>query len=157
MRALNQLMWQIPSFIIAVNGGLWYATTLANDSSLWIIFSVLAICDISTIIILFRLRWLIGKKIEVQSGIENPYNNVVLRQVSSDVGIDLSPDKSSETSSHIVVCCWLFMLIPCVLINVAGAFNPALFSKVTLGNTYKATIRSVEPGIVIEVVSGESK
>ena len=34
MRALNQLMWQIPSFVIAVNGGLWYATTLANESSL---------------------------------------------------------------------------------------------------------------------------
>lgn len=38
MRALNQLMWQIPSFVIAVNGGLWYATTIANESSLWIIF-----------------------------------------------------------------------------------------------------------------------
>lgn len=157
MRALNQLMWQIPSFIIAVNGGLWYATTLANDSSLWIIFSVLAICDISTIIILFRLRWLIGKKIEVQSDIENPYNNVVLRQISSDVGINLTPCKSSETSSHIVVGCWLLMLVPCIIINLAGICNPALFSKVTLGNTYKALIRSVEPGIVIEVVSGESK
>ncbi|EPK2986585.1 hypothetical protein H2846_004546, partial [Escherichia coli] len=50
MRALNQLMWQIPSFVIAVNGGLWYATTLANENSLWIIFLVLALFDATTIV-----------------------------------------------------------------------------------------------------------
>lgn len=66
MRALNQLMWQIPSFVIAVNGGLWYATTIANESSLWIIFSVLALFDVTTIVSLYRLRYLIEMKIEKQ-------------------------------------------------------------------------------------------
>lgn len=72
MRALNQLMWQIPSFVIAVNGGLWYATTLANESSLWIIFAVLALFDFTTMITLYRLRSLIGSKIALQKNIEYP-------------------------------------------------------------------------------------
>lgn len=71
MRALNQLMWQIPSFVIAVNGGLWYATTLANESSLWIIFAVLALFDFTTMITLYRLRSLIGSKIALQKNIED--------------------------------------------------------------------------------------
>ena len=111
MRALNQLMWQIPSFVIAVNGGLWYATTLANESSLWIIFAVLALFDFTTMITLYRLRSLIGSKIALQKNIEDPSKNYILNEITRDAGFKLPSSYDNKETGYIVVSCWAIMLI----------------------------------------------
>lgn len=157
MRALNQLMWQIPSFAIAVNGGLWYATTLANENSLWIIFGVLAFFDITTIVTILRLRYLIGKKIEIQNNIEDPSKNVILNEISAGVGFNLVPTQVIKKSGYIVVGCWSLMLSACFGINVWGAINPDVFSKPTTVNSYQAIIKGTDSGLVIEAKSGGSK
>lgn len=157
MRALNQLMWQIPSFAIAVNGGLWYATTLANENSLWIIFAVLAFFDFTTIVTIFQLRYLIGVKIRTQNNIENPSNNAILNQISAEVGFSLMPAQNTKKSGYIVVSCWMLMLLACSAINIWGAIFPNVFSKPTTLNSYKAIIKSTDSGLIIEAKSGESK
>lgn len=157
MRALNQLMWQIPSFAIAVNGGLWYATTLANENSLCIIFAVLAFFDITTIVTIYRLRYLIGKKIETQNKIEDPSKNEVLNKISLEAGFSLEEIQREPKKGYIVVSCWALMLVACFCINIWGAFFPDVFSKQNSINSYKATIKSDVSGLVIEATSGESK
>lgn len=157
MRALNQLMWQIPSFVIAVNGGLWYATTLANESSLWIIFVVLALFDFTTIITLYRLRSLIDSKIALQKNIEDPSKNYILNEITRDAGFKLPSSPDNKETGYIVVSCWAVMLIVCIFVNMAGAYHPNLFSKDISHNTYKATIKNIGSGLFIEAKSGVSK
>ncbi len=157
MRALNQLMWQIPSFAIAVNGGLWYATTLANEKSLWIIFAVLAFFDITTIVTIYRLRYLIGKKIETQNNIEDPTKNTVLNKISIESGFPVKEIQREPKKGYIVVSCWALMLLACFVINMCGAVHPNIFSKQNALNSYKATIKTNSTGLVIEATSGESK
>ncbi|CAD6153128.1 hypothetical protein MZB74_23415 [Escherichia coli] len=157
MRALNQLMWQIPSFVIAVNGGLWYATTLANESSLWIIFAVLALFDFTTMITLYRLRSLIGSKIALQKNIEDPSKNYILNEITRDAGFKLPSSYDNKETGYIVVSCWAIMLIVCFFVNIAGVCHPNLFSKDISHNTYKATIKNIESGLFIEAKSGLSK
>lgn len=157
MRALNQLMWQIPSFAIAVNGGLWYATTLVNQNALWIIFAVLALFDLTTIITIYRLRCLIGKKIHIQNKIENPSSNAVLAQISNDAGFTLTPVEQSNKAGYIVVSCWSLMLFACFLINLQATFAPEMFSKSSTTNHYKATLKNNSTGFIIEATSGEAK
>ena len=157
MRALNQLMWQIPSFVIAVNGGLWYATTLASQKSLWIIFLLLALFDGTTVITLFRLRTLIGWKISIQSDIEDPSNNPILKKISAEAGFKLTPPKIQKRSGYIVVSCWAVLLLACSIINIFGVFSPDLFTKPISINSYEATIKSNSSGLVIKAKTGELK
>lgn len=157
MRALNQLMWQIPSFVIAVNGGLWYATTLANENSLWIIFLVLALFDATTIVTLFRLRHLIGAKIIKQKEIEDPLNNPVLKEISLNCGFKLNPHIQKKQKSYIVVFCWTIMLLACLTVNVFGCFSPTLLSKQNKEQSYRAIIKKNGAEIVIEARMGDQK
>ncbi|MGE6009752.1 hypothetical protein [Klebsiella variicola] len=157
MRALNQLMWQIPSFVIAVNGGLWYATTLANENSLWIIFLVLALFDATTIVTLFRLRHLIGTKIIKQKEIEDPLNNPVLKEISFNCGFNLNPHPQKKQKSYIVVFCWTIMLLACLTVNVLGCFSPTLLSKQNKEQSYRAIIKKNGDEIVIEARTGDQK
>lgn len=144
MRALNQLMWQIPSLVIAINGGLWYASTLVNEASLWMIFGFLTIFDLLTICTLFRLRVLIGKKITKQNDIEDLTKNSILQDLSHESGIITSPTPAPKKEwKYIVVGCWTICLLLCVLINTHGFLNPSTFSKSSENNrSEKETINS---------------
>lgn len=135
MRALNQLMWQIPSLVIAINGGLWYAATLVNEASLWMIFAFLTVFDLLTICTLFRLRVLIGKKITKQNDIEELSKNSILQDLSNKSGIIISPTPApKKESKFIVVGCWTICLLLCAIINFHGSFNPSIFSKPSENN-----------------------
>lgn len=159
MRALNQLMWQIPSFVIAVNGGLWYATTLANEKSLWIIFALLAFFDATTILTLIRLRSLIESNIEKQKTIADPANNPILSQISSESGFTLIPPPplTGRSYKYIVVGCWTAMLVACFTVNLFGCFSPNMLSKPSQNTSYKATIKKINSEYIIEAKSGELK
>lgn len=157
MRALNQLMWQIPSFVIAVNGGLWYATTIASESSLRIIFVILFLFDVTTIFSLVRLRQLIDVKIKKQQEIENPDNHPLLKKLSCEFDLQFNTPKVAKGKKYIVVKCWILMLIICAITNMAGAINPKFFSKATLTTNYSATIKSDGSALIIEAKQGDSK
>lgn len=157
MRALNQLMWQIPSFVIAVNGGLWYATTIANESSLWIIFSVLALFDVTTIVSLYRLRYLIEMKIEKQKNIEDPMNNPILSDLTSQSGFIFTAQSQPKPKSYIVVSCWTAMLVTCFAVNIFGLYSPQIFSKQPQANTYKATVKKINSEYIIEAKFEDAK
>ncbi len=135
MRALNQLMWQIPSLAIAINGGLWYASTLVNETSLWMIFGFLTVFDLLTICTLFRLRSLIGQKITKQNDIEDATKNSILHDLSNISGIITSPTPAPKKErKYIVVGCWTICLLLCAFINMHGFLNPSTFSKPSQNN-----------------------
>lgn len=157
MRALNQLMWQIPSFVIAVNGGLWYATTIASESSLRIIFVILFLFDVTTILSLVRLRQLIGVKIKKQQEIENPDNHPLLKKLSCEFNLKFNVPVVAKGRKYIVVGCWIVMLIICAATNLAGSVNPKFFSKTTHVTNYSATIKSNGSGLIIEAKQGGLK
>lgn len=157
MRALNQLMWQIPSFVIAVNGGLWYATTIANESSLRIIFFILFLFDVTTIFSLMRLRQLIGVKIKKQQEIENPDNHPLLKKLSCEFNLQFNVPVVAKGRKHIVVGCWIIMLIICAATNLAGIVNPKFFSKTTNATNYSATIKNNDSALIIEAKQGGLK
>jgi len=67
LRALNQIMWQVPSMAIAVTGGLWYGvTTIDADRPKIGILLLAAIVDVTTIFVIKRLRYVIEKQIKIQ-------------------------------------------------------------------------------------------
>lgn len=70
MRALNQLMWQAPSLVIIINGGLWYGLTMMSNFTAHFIFAFCLLFDLASIVTLYRLRKLISAKIDIQSSIE---------------------------------------------------------------------------------------
>ena len=60
LRSLNQLMWQVPSMVIAITGGLWYgATTVDELQARTVVLSFAAFFSVLTIVIIWRLRQLI--------------------------------------------------------------------------------------------------
>jgi hypothetical protein len=82
MRALNQLMWQVPSLVIAINGGLWYGTTLVSELAARAIFFMVFIFDLMSIITLYRLRGLLEVKINFQKDVEEQCAEGVLSEAS---------------------------------------------------------------------------
>jgi len=82
MRALNQLMWQVPSLVIAINGGLWYGTTLVSEMAARAIFFMVFIFDLMSIITLYRLRGLLELKINFQNNVEEQCAEGVLSEAS---------------------------------------------------------------------------
>jgi len=82
MRALNQLMWQVPSFVIAINGGLWYGTTLVSELAAKAIFLMVFIFDLLSIVTLYRLRALLELKIKFQSNVEEQCLDTILSEGS---------------------------------------------------------------------------
>lgn len=82
MRALNQLMWQVPSLVIAINGGLWYGTTLVSEVAARYIFFMVFIFDIMSIITLYRLRSLLELKINFQNKVEDQCIDGILSEIS---------------------------------------------------------------------------
>lgn len=82
MRALNQLMWQVPSLVIAINGGLWYGTTLVSEIAARFIFFMVFIFDLMSIITLYRLRLLLDSKINFQNRVEDQCVDGILNEIS---------------------------------------------------------------------------
>ncbi|GGP23793.1 hypothetical protein [Silvimonas iriomotensis] len=102
LRALNQIMWQVPSMTIALTGGLWYGTTQVDSAVPKILLLLFAfIVDIATIFVLSRLRDIIEKQIQIQNSFTAPASTYV---------VQVSPQKKER--DRIVVKCWAVDLHP---------------------------------------------
>lgn len=112
LRALNQIMWQVPGMAIAVTGGLWYGVTTV-EADLPKIFALIfvAIVDAITIPIIWRLRGVIDIQIKVQ------------RSFSPSL-----PQVKKERD-RVVVSCWAFILALAATLSVIAAANVSQLNK----------------------------
>ncbi|MBW7565182.1 hypothetical protein KIF53_01390 [Chromobacterium subtsugae] len=108
MRALNQLMWQVPSIAMAITGGLWYgaANLQVAEPRAWV-FAFAIVADVMTIITLHRLRKLIQRELEKQATFESI---------------------SLPKSKNIVVWCWTIVLFSAATTGFFGALNSDKFN-----------------------------
>lgn len=118
LRALNQIMWQVPSMAIALTGGLWYGTTLLDSAKPRIALLLFAfLVNFVTIFVLFRLRSIIEKQILIQNRFAE--------------GVPLKtdePDSPKKERDRIVVKCWSALLVGAAILSVAAAFSPSELS-----------------------------
>lgn len=110
LRALNQLMWQVPSMSIAITGGLWYgATTVDSELARIWVFIFVAIVDALVIVVLWRLRRLIDIHIDLQRNF-------------SGLG------KSDDPWRKLVIKCWIGALAAAI-VSAVGAVHPEALNK----------------------------
>lgn len=111
LRALNQLMWQVPGMAIAITGGLWYgaSTVEAESAKAWVLGFV-ALVNVLTAFVLRRLRHLIGIQIELQRDF---------------AGLP----KEEPAGARTVVWCWTVALVSAAVVSGIGACNTAALSK----------------------------
>jgi hypothetical protein len=111
LRALNQLMWQVPSMSIAITGGLWFgATTVDSEQARIWVFAFVAIVDVLVMMVLWRLRHLIDKHIDLQ-------------REFSGLG------KSGGPWKKLVIKCWIGALAVAAIVSTVGAFHPEALNK----------------------------
>lgn len=106
LRSLNQILWQIPSMVIAITGGLWYGvTTIDAPMPKSVVLAFAAFVDLITIVVILRLRSVIGHQIDAQRNFA------------------VAPDELSKKRDKTVVMCWSAMLFVAALLSAVGAFN----------------------------------
>jgi hypothetical protein len=119
-RSLNQLMWQVPSMVIAITGGLWYgATTVEADDARRVVLIFAAVFNLLTVLIILRLRGLIQEQLDCQS----VFDKDKAAFESKDKPKGLRPPK------YIVVSCWTVALLVSASVSVLGSLYPASMSK----------------------------
>lgn len=111
LRALNQLMWQVPSMSIAITGGLWYgATTVDSESSRAWVFGFVAVVDVLVVFILWRLRALIQIHINHQR-------------------IFSEGESKKDRWKGMVIICWITALLTAAIVSGVAAFHPEALNK----------------------------
>jgi hypothetical protein len=106
LRSLNQILWQIPSMVIAITGGLWYGvTTIDASMPKSVVLAFAAFVDVITIVVILRLRSVIGHQIDAQRKFAD------------------APDDLSKKRDRTVVRCWAAMLLVAASLSMVGAFN----------------------------------
>lgn len=111
LRSLNQLMWQVPSMVIAITGGLWYGSTTVDElQARAVVLYFAAVFSLLTIVIIWRLRRLIQMHIGRQSR--------------------FSPDNGdAPREKYVVIGCWIAALLGSAIVSTLGALNPSYLSK----------------------------
>lgn len=110
LRSLNQLMWQVPSMVIAITGGLWYgATTVDELQARTVVLTFAAVFSLLAIRIIWRLRQLIQMHIDRQS--------------------QFSPGNDVPRDRHVVIRYWSAALVASTIVSTLGACNPSYLSK----------------------------
>ncbi|UHH10131.1 hypothetical protein LU699_18065 [Luteimonas fraxinea] len=111
LRSLNQLMWQVPSIVIAITGGLWYGATTVEDPRARIAVLIFAaFFSLLAIRIIRRLRRLIQTQIDKQD------------QFSAETPNTAGP-------KNIVINCWTAALLGSAIVSLLGASHPSSLSK----------------------------
>lgn len=127
MRALNQLMWQVPNIAMAITGGLWYgAANVHTDGPRAWVFAFAALADCMTVITLWRLRYLIELEIGKQKQFESLIFDQRVKVVFPSWILDCATTVFGK--ENIVVKCWTVVLLAAAAVGVLGALNTDKFS-----------------------------
>ncbi|WP_422777038.1 hypothetical protein ACOXXE_03745 [Pseudomonas mediterranea] len=103
LRSLNQQLWQVPSMVIAITGGIWYgAASINGDLPKILALSFAAAVNILTIPIIVRLRQLIKKHIN--------------RQLAFN-------QQNDSKGNYTVITCWTLLLLIAAFLSIVGARN----------------------------------
>lgn len=109
LRSLNQQLWQVPSMVIAITGGIWYGTaSISGDLPKVLALSFAATVNILTIPIIVRLRQLIKKHINLQLAFNQ---------------------QSDSKGNYTVITCWILLLLTAACLSIAGASNTKKISN----------------------------
>lgn len=101
LRSLNVQLWQVPSMVIAITGGIWFgAASISGDLPKVLALSFTAAVNLLTIPIIIRLRQLIKIHINLQLA----FNKQVDRK-----------------GSYTVITCWIALLLTAAGLSIAGA------------------------------------
>lgn len=103
LRSLNLQLWQVPSMVIAITGGIWYgAASVSADMPKMLALLFAAAVNVLTIPIIIRLRQLVQKHIKIQLAFNN----------TNDI-----------KGTYTVVTCWILLLVTAACLSVVGALN----------------------------------
>ena len=132
LRSLNQQLWQVPSMVIAITGGIWYgAASISGDMAKVLALSFAATVSILTIPIIVRLRQLIKKHINLQLAFNQ---------------------QSDSKGNYTVITCWTLLLLTAACFSIAGAFNTEKVSITDKKNEPQVTNNYLYPK-KIEVIN----
>jgi len=132
LRSLNQQLWQVPSMVIAITGGIWYgAASISGDLPKVLALSFAAIVNLLTIPIVIRLRQLIKKHITLQ--------------------LTFNMLKDSK-GNYTVITCWILLLLTAAGLSIAAASNTEKISNENKKNEPQITNNYLYPQ-KIEVLS----
>jgi hypothetical protein len=110
LRSLNQYLWQVPGMVVAITGGIWYGvTTMAADPPKIIALIFVAIVNLLTIPVIWRLRSLIAIQIQIQN---------------TFAGLS-----SIDQWRHSVISCWTALLLIAASLSLFGACNSTNLSR----------------------------
>ena len=149
LRALNQIMWQVPGMAIAITGGIWYGATLVtSDLARQAALGFVGLADLLTIPIIYRLRSLIGDEIDRQKSFAST-GIVESRNTNSSTDqcvwrlAKLSIVKCWEGFSARVLCkdtspkrertvvrYWALVLLSASILSFLGMLNPSQLGTV---------------------------
>ncbi|WP_150119807.1 hypothetical protein [Collimonas pratensis] len=131
LRSLNGFLWQVPGMAIAITGGIWYGVSniQVDVTKAWILCFVGAF-NILTIVVLWRLRWLIDLQILIQKNfIEKP-------ETEQNKGIPTWPPQwlfgwlpKWFPKRCFVVTNWSLLLASAALLSFVGAAHPTFIKK----------------------------
>ncbi|KTC04007.1 hypothetical protein [Pseudomonas syringae] len=125
LRSLNQQLWQVPSMVIAITGGIWYgAASISGDLPKVLALSFAAAVNILTIPIIVRLRQLIKKHINHQL---------------------LFNHQQDSKGNYTVITCWTLLLITAACFSIASA-SASNIKKINTEN------KKAEPYTVINYI-----
>lgn len=117
MRALNQLMWQVPSMAVAITGGLWYgAATIQSDAPRAWVLAFVAVINLLTIVTLWRLRAIISEQISAQDSLHSAQR------------------PSSWWPRQTVITCWSIALLTAAAFSIIGALYSGALNPLTQKN-----------------------
>jgi hypothetical protein len=101
LRSLNQQLWQVPSMVIAITGGIWYgAASLSDELPKVLALAFTAVVNLLTIPIIIRLRQLIKIHINLQLAFNR---------------------QTDRKGSYTVITCWTLLLLTAAGLSIAGA------------------------------------
>ncbi|MCP1575361.1 hypothetical protein J2S30_003740 [Herbaspirillum rubrisubalbicans] len=124
VRALNQVMWQVPGMVIAITGGLWFGLTLFENSQIKMAILCLGlVINLITIRIVWRIR-----------GVMDQYIVTQRRWQATSI--------STASGKHTVVWCWTLLLLCIASLNVLGVTKVEALKKVSEERPVKTSVES---------------
>jgi hypothetical protein len=132
IRALNAILWQVPSMAIAITGGLWYGVSLFDHGTVKIAALIFtSLVDIITVLIIWRLRSVMDEYIVTQRSFQ--------------------PNVTQKRKKNRVIMYWTSILLLAAAMGFLGATNVKKLVRDSVNS--KPTITSCETTLTLAIPS----